>query len=366
MKTFRNDLSEHDLKSISILQKTCDVDLENRIVEVPLHIDNIKEIADNPISNETSLSMGSGFINGIKTKISNIPHSFSVNFKISIKSTNNYTYPQIMDAIQEKMEEQYNQSSERKKNVCYKVIVYVIVCVIFSLLKTMPVNFDYTAGVRDTYSDIVSILINSIASLFLCQATWTIFDLVVTRRKEDGVLFKRINSIILSDGKNEKYSRSKEELFKYWPYQKNIEKICFAIMLLGSGYVMTICVVEIILFLTSRISLNEVDTYLFVFQWIFILFIIQVNTAFYFDRGELSKHALKISITYFIILTIYNSARLIIENLNSIPFDYDHFLFTYQMLSLVNIVCVYIINKERTNRYKYLEKLLSKENDQLN
>ena len=359
MKTFRNDISEHDLKSISILQKTCKIDLENHLVEVPLHINSILDITDKHISNDSSLSIDLSFINRIKAKISSIPHLFSVNFNISIDSIGEHTYPQIMDAIQEKMEEQHNLSSERKKNVCYKVIVYVIVCVIVSLLKSMPVNFDYTVGISGTYSDIVYILLNSISSLFLCQATWTIFDLIVTRRKEDGSLFKRINSITFVENEKEVYSRDAKELFKHWPYQKFIEILAYGLMLLSNGYVMTICVVEIILYITSRISLNEIDTYLFIFQWIFILFIIQVNTSFYFGRGEFSKHALKISIAYFIILTIYNSARLIIEHLNAIPFDYDHFLFTYQMLSLVNIICIYIIKNEREYRLKHLKEVLS-------
>ena len=55
----------------------------------------------------------------------------------------------------------------------------------------------------------------------------------------------------------------------------------------------------------------------------FIIFMIIVNTSFYFGRGVLSKYAFNISSGYIILLTVYNTARMIIEHSHGIPFDSD-------------------------------------------
>ena len=356
----KNGLSEHDLKSINILQETCNFDFENRLVDIPLHFNSVDNIIDASVSKGKLIKIATPFINELKNKIANVPSAFSINFILSFDTINGLSHEEIVDSIQEKMEEQYNKSSEAKKNACYKVIVYVIVCVIISLLKNFDVTFDYTAGVSSAYSNIIHIILDSIASLFLCQATYQIFDLAVARHRDDGALFKRINSFTLSVDDKEVLTRNRDTMFKYWPYRKMKEKIAYALMLFSSGYVMTICVVEIILSATSQIKLNTIDHYLFLFQWIFIIFMIIVNTSFYFGRGVLSKYAFNISSGYIILLTVYNTARMIIEHSHGIPFDSDNYLFTYQTLSIINTYSIYLIQKERDIRNKHLLKEIEK------
>ncbi len=348
------DISEHELKSIGLLKRLYRFDFENSQVEIPLEFDDTTEIMEPLVSDKNHIAFSSDFLEMLMDKISYIPKQFCVNIAISFRCFNGYSCEDVMNAVQEKIEGCYNMVMEQNAKKYFKMLTYIIICIVFSLIGTIPITVDYTSGVEGIYSMIIGILIENAAALILWQAGYTIFDILEQGGVRDASLYRKINQISIVGENNRIIAKEQTEIFEYCPLFKRRERIAYVVMLLANAYVVSICVIEAISYILAQFSLSTADQIIFFAEWIIILFITYTNITFYFDKGSIAKHAFKISVGLIFVFAIYNIGRLIYIKVNAVPFDYDDFLFTYLMLSIVNAVCIYIIQKERKRRINHL------------
>lgn len=350
--------SEHDLKSISILKKTYGFDFENDRAEIPLVFENAEEIIDASLSDERTVTVSDSFVEYMMKKISLLPKRFRADVSLAFRDTGGRSGEELLDAVQEKLEASCDRIAVLNKKSFFRASLYIVLCILLSLIGRVPLNVGSYAGAASSFSLIIGILLENAALLILWQAGYTIFDIVDREGVSNSALYRRINRIRLTDGQGRTIAREGREIFRYSANYKPKERAAHLLLLFANGYVLSICVIEVLSYITSRVTIGSFDLIVLFAQWLCILITTYADIAFYFDRGRIVRYAFGISLGYSILLAVYNLSRLIYIAVNAIPFDSEDFLFVYLILSLVNTMCIYLIRRERKKRVEHLASLL--------
>jgi len=235
VETKKYGFSGSTLKHLKTLQRYYDIDLQKRVITIPLHFKHVDEIIEIGVGKETNPVIKRSLLAKISSLAHNIPYEFKIDIDLKIDDYAGYEHANIARSLLDAFEMFHYDLGRKRVNSSIKLIILVVIGVILFAWLFYLCSKHWFGKQGDPTHDTIHELVVTLATVFIWESVYIAFIYDNAYEGISGKLFNRIKTIKLFDSKNVMLDQITNQTIKEsWFFDNRIQTISRGTMFIAA------------------------------------------------------------------------------------------------------------------------------------